>query len=202
MQSMQWPVDVMRAQFRGGRRLLRNGSRRGLVGLTAALLLLDGACYVYQPLATAPNPGEHVSVELTDRGRVAVADRLGQGILRVEGLLVQRNSEQYVISVARVASLDGKTSNWAGERVSVPSAEVANVSGRTYSRSRTWLAVGATTAAVGAFVVTRAILGGGTSDTTGTGGINTGGGNATRIGARIALPLRFLETTFSRSRPQ
>lgn len=191
----------MRARsFRRSATLLRNGGRQGLVGLTAALLVFDSACYVYRPLATAPDPGEHISVELSDRGRVAVADQLGQGILRVEGLLVQKTDEQYVISVARVASIDGTASDWAGERISIPSADVAHVSERTFSRARTWFVVGATTAALGAFAVTRGLLGGGTGDSTGTGRL-PGGGSGARIGTHITLPLHFFEPTFSRSRP-
>lgn len=200
MQSMQWLREVMHTHaFRGSFTLLRNGSRRGLVGMTAALLLLDSACYVYQPLATAPDPGEHISVELTDRGRVAVADQLGQGILRVEGLLVQRTDEQFVISVARVATIDGQTSNWAGERVSIPRAEVAHVAERSFSQSRTWLAVGAATAAVAAFAVSRALVGGGNDSTSTRPGGGTG--TAARIPGLITLPLHFFATTFSRSRP-
>lgn len=125
------------------------------------LSVLLGGCYTYTPLATlTPTEGE-VALTLTDQGRAAAATSLGSGIDRLEGKLIAATDTAYMLAVLRVRDIRGVETQWAGERVTVPRAWVANAYERHISRSRTYLAASAFTAAVAAFIASRALGGGG-----------------------------------------
>jgi hypothetical protein len=144
----------------------RSRRRRSAAFVLAAPLLVNTvACYDYRPLAgVAPQPGQPVSLDVTDQGRVDLAEQLGAGVLRLEGTLQGIERDHYVLGVSRIAFLNGQVANWSGEKVNVPRADVGLVSERQLSKTRTALTVGAVIAAIGAFVLTRSIIGGGSVD--------------------------------------
>ena len=76
-------------------------------------------CYTYVPLDTSAGvqAGEHIAVEITDRGRAELSDRLGSGVVRVEGTLTRTDSVDLVMNVWRVAQIGGPTARWSGESV-------------------------------------------------------------------------------------
>jgi hypothetical protein len=123
-------------------------------------VLLAG-CYTYTPLATLTPADAEVALSLTDRGRVEAATTLGGGIDRVEGKLVATSDTAYELAVLRVRDIRGTETTWAGERATVPRAWVANAYERHISRSRTYIAASAFTAAVAAFIASRTLGGGG-----------------------------------------
>ncbi len=107
-------------------------------------------CYVYVPVdnPAAPPAGKRVAFELTDRGRVALFDRMGGGVLRLEGTVTGDDSDQYVMDVWRVAQLNGETTRWSGERVRINRDFVGGVLERKLSNARTYLLAGGATVAM------------------------------------------------------
>jgi hypothetical protein len=123
-----------------------------------ALLTLQG-CYVYTPLYTsAPPTGESVVLNISDRGRVALAERLGPGVISVKGRVATVAEEQMSINVSAVGYISGENSLWSGESMSLSREYVSNVQVRKLSKSRTWMTVGVTAVAVGTLIATRGLL--------------------------------------------
>lgn len=153
----------------------RDLQRRRFAGVASGCaLLLNIGCYTYHPLnGVAPQPGERVSLQLTDQGRVALGDQLGPGVLVVEGTLQSMENGQYVLGVSRVATISGGTANWGGERIRVPAADVAQSGIRTLSTARSALLAGAVVVGLGVLFLTQGLNTGGvlaTQDTSGLGG--------------------------------
>jgi hypothetical protein len=107
-------------------------------------------CYSYVPLDTSSGiqAGEHVAVEITDRGRAELSDRLGSGVLRLEGTLTGTDSVDLVMDVWRVQQIGGPTAHWSGESVRFRREYAGSVQARTLNRGKTYLVVGATVAGV------------------------------------------------------
>ncbi len=101
-------------------------------------------CYTYTPLDTSVGitPGEHVAVEINDRGRAELSDRIGTGVMRLEGYVTRTDSADMTMNVWRVAQIGGATSRWSGESVRFRREFVAGVHQRSLNRPRTWLVVG------------------------------------------------------------
>lgn len=132
------------------------------------LLVLAGVvpaavgCYTYVPLDTsvaALPVGERLSFTLTDRGRSELARRMGSGVLRIEGTLVQSTDEAYLLRVWKVAQIDGLSSLWSGEEVRLDREYVGGVSSRRLHHGRTWLTAGVAVAAFGYFVESQGLFG-------------------------------------------
>jgi hypothetical protein len=134
---------------RAGRRLL----------LLAALAPL-GACYTYAPVDTAVTPaGEVVAFDISDRGRVALSERFGPGLRRVEGRLARVEGDEMVLNVIRVAHLGGETSQWSGESVRLQREYVGQMSVRRLSKKRTFLAAGIATVSLAVFIASKGLTG-------------------------------------------
>jgi len=145
-----------------GARAVMERRKRALASSVAVLATLESGCYSYRPsFNVAPAAGEHVAFEITDQGRVGLAEQLGPGVTRIEGLVAQKDSTAYVINVSEISTISGGAAHWTGERVNVPQNYVARVEERAFSPSRTFLAVGAAAAAITVFIVTHSLLGGG-----------------------------------------
>lgn len=125
------------------RRAVRARQARAAV---AAALFLPGAtgCYVSRPIWNGePVAGTEISLGLTDRGRVALSDRLGPGALNVSGRLASATDSMYVVDVTRVAYIDaGRVAKWNGEPVNISKDNVSGIAERRLSKSRSWVAAG------------------------------------------------------------
>lgn len=112
-----------------------------VIGVLPAAL----GCYQYAPLDTSAGvqAGERVAVEITDRGRAELSDRLGSGVLRLEGTLTQTDSTDLVMNVWRVAQISGPASRWSGESVRLKREYASSVQTRTLNCGKTYLMVGA-----------------------------------------------------------
>lgn len=112
-------------------------------------------CFSYAPLdtSTGVQAGEHVAVEITDRGRAELSDRLGTGVLRLEGTLTRSDSAELVMNVWRVAQIGGATARWSGESVRFRREYASSVQTRTLNRGKTYVVAGA--AVVGLVMFTR-----------------------------------------------
>ena len=112
-----------------------------VIGVLPAAL----GCYQYAPLdtSTGVRAGEHVAVEITDRGRAELSDRLGSGVVRLEGTLTRSDSADLVMNVWRVGQISGPAARWSGESVSLKREYASRVQTRTLNRGRTFLLAGA-----------------------------------------------------------
>ena len=143
--------------------LFRRPWTRALVGMAlGAVTTVNTACYQYVPVSgPAPEAGNKVEFLVTDEGRVNLRDQFGPGVDRVEGLLLERNGDQYLLSVSRVRSVGGETAHWTGEQVRIPQLAIARVHEQKFSRKKTLMAVGGAALAAVAFIASRSLLGGG-----------------------------------------
>ena len=130
--------------------------RLAVVALFPALAV---GCYTYAPVTAAPQPGAHVALDVNDRGRLGIADSLGPGVTRIEGLLAERTDSAYVIRVAEVSAIRAPRAKWSGETVSLRPEYISGITQRRFSKRRTALLAAGVTAAVVAFIASRDLLG-------------------------------------------
>lgn len=129
-----------------------------VIGVIPAAL----GCYNYVPLdtSTGVQAGEHIAVEITDRGRAELSDRLGSGVIRLEGTLTQADSVDMVMNVWRVASIGGgPTARWSGETVRFKREYASRVQARTLNRGKTYLVAGAAVAGLVVFTKSFGLFG-------------------------------------------
>lgn len=125
-------------------------ARQLCAALTGAFMLpLATGCYTYRhaPDGTLP-VGAHVALGITDRGRVTVGEQVGPGALRILGDLVGKTDSTYTLSVTRIEYLNGRTTKWSGEQVTISRDDVGTAGEQHYSRGRTWLAISGVAAGV------------------------------------------------------
>jgi hypothetical protein len=122
---------------------------------------LVAGCYQYVPVDTAASPpvGKRLALEVTDRGRVGLSERLGAGVLRLEGTVVEGDSAQYVMNVWSVEQLDGTKGTWTGERVRIDRSFVSRTLERQLSHGKTYAASGIALAGLVLFVKSQGLLG-------------------------------------------
>jgi len=124
------------------------------------LVFLTGVasgCYTYTPVQTAAAPGAVLVFPLNDQGRLTLGPSVGPSAQTIEGTLQSRNDSAYVVFVNSVSYFNGGSNKWSGEPLTIGRTLVLDVQERQFSRSRTFLAVGATAGAVLAFVLTRTL---------------------------------------------
>ncbi|MDQ6612665.1 MAG: hypothetical protein M3Y64_09560 [Gemmatimonadota bacterium] len=133
--------------------------------LCIAVCFTVTGCYTLQPVvATGPLIGTEVALDINDVGRLALATPIGPEIAQLEGRLVRRDSNEYVIAVSVVRQLRDVEQKWTGEKVSLKSEYVSAVHQRKFSRGRSAI-IGAAAVAVVGYLVSRAISGAGQPDT-------------------------------------
>jgi hypothetical protein len=103
--------------------------------------LLSTGCYELQPVVVAePASGTRLAFAIHDVGRVALGGSMGPALLKVNGTLVTKQSDDYFVSVSGVDLLQGGFQTWAGETVRINSSYVSAVFERKFSKGRTILA--------------------------------------------------------------
>jgi hypothetical protein len=128
----------------------------------AAGALLWGAlwgCYRYVPVGGDVGVGERVVLDVTDVGRVGLSERLGPGVLAIEGVLREVVDTVYVVSVWALRSVNGERVRWSGEVVRVGRGYVGGMRRREVDRARTWLAAGGVVGGVVLLAATQGLLG-------------------------------------------
>lgn len=124
------------------------------------VLPVSQACYTYVPLeTTSPPVGETVAFQISDRGRVDLAPRFGPGLLRVEGLVTQLDSQDVVMNVFRVSQIGGLNSRWSGESVRLGRGFIGQLQQRKLSRPKTILLAGLVTGVVVGVVASQGLFG-------------------------------------------
>lgn len=112
------------------------------------LLLVVGsaamACYSQQPLrASAPAPATRIVAQVTDTGRVLMANRIGAAALEVEGVVAAADETTWDLNMLQVSYIGGTSVVWNRELVRFPRYTLTEVSEKRLDRTRTWTAAGA-----------------------------------------------------------
>jgi hypothetical protein len=138
-------------------------------------MLLQG-CYETLPLQQGQPPVSKQGVQLTlnDRGRVAVAEKLGTGVSKVEGTITAQDATSYTMAMSHVWQLNGSSTTWNGELVTIPKDASDSYQVRQYNKTRTLALAGAITVAVVVFFVTATLHAGGTGTNDTSPGQNPG----------------------------
>jgi hypothetical protein len=152
---------------------------------TLALSALTMGCYTLQPMVgVTPELGVRVAFNINDAGRVGLGGAMGPEIDQIEGRLMERSPEEYLVAVEGVRLLRGGYQVWKGERVRVSSSFVSTSYVRRFSKTRS--AILGTVIAGGflAFMASRGLIGLGDpsdppTDTSGTDALT-----------RIPIPIR------------
>lgn len=119
--------------------------------------------------------GNTVVVDVTDRGRVALADSLGPGITRLEGRLAGTTDSTLALRVSRVEFIRGTPARWSGETVTVSRDFVAGIAERRVNRGKTALATALVIGGAIAFLLSVSLLGSGSDDVPNRPGPGPGG---------------------------
>jgi hypothetical protein len=107
-----------------------------------ACCLLAG-CYSYRPLpavdAAMPGPGTQVEARLTTAGAADLAQQVGPDVLLIEGQIVSADATGVTLAVNRVETARHIGSDWKGEHVALPRADIASLGERKLSVGATAL---------------------------------------------------------------
>ena len=134
-----------------------------------AALHLCTACYAYTPVQTPPSPGAQIALEVTDAGRVALNEKIGPGVVRLEGTLAGVDGSDLLVDAQSVKQVRGYISDLGGVRVRLAREYVTRMDQRQFSRSKTMIVAGGIVAIVAGFFITKGFGGRGTPPE-GTGG--------------------------------
>jgi len=142
------------------------GLKDRITGLVGIGVLVAG-CYTLKPAAGAvPEVGTKVAFDVNDAGRVALGSSMGQEIAQVEGRLVTKDAEGYLLAVSNIRLLRGGEQVWTGEQVRLRPEYLGNTYERRFSFGRS---VGLGVLGIGgftAFIATRSLLATGNKDDT------------------------------------
>lgn len=130
----------------------------------AGLAVFSVGCYTLQPTGgTLPEPGTVMGFDLTDAGRVVLGGSMGPEIGQIEGRLVNKEADEYVIAVSAIHFLRGGQQVWHGEKVRVKTEYVSSLYERRFSVPRS-VAMGAAGIGAVAIIATRSLGGLGSTD--------------------------------------
>lgn len=128
-----------------------------LSAIAAAFLVIG--CYSLQPIrGPIPEPGAVIGLDINDAGRVVLGGAMGPEISQVEGRLVRRDTDEFLIGVLAVKLLRGGDQVWHGETVHVKREHVTSIYERRFSKSRT-LVAGAVGVGLIAALASKSLLG-------------------------------------------
>lgn len=141
---------------------------RRLSGWVLAGAVAVSGCYTMTPVTgPVPEVGTMVAFAVNDAGRVALGGALGPEVARIEGRLLEKAEDSYLLSVSGLTLLRGGEQVWKGEQVRVRKEYVSSAYERRFSTGRS---IGLGAVVVGgfvAFLATRSLIGAGqTGDTT------------------------------------
>ena len=133
--------------------------------LLGAFGLAVQGCYTLQPVSgVEPQVGTVVAFDVNDAGRTALGGTIGPEIAQVEGRLLEKENGRFLLAVSTVRLLRGGEQVWSGEQVRFQSEYLGPAYERRFSAGRTALLGAAGVGGLGAFFLTRSLLGAGTDD--------------------------------------
>src|SRR5215204_4173949 len=132
---------------------------RRSVAVTVGVLHVCTACFSYAPVQTTPAPGTQVALEVTDQGRVALSEKIGPGVVRLEGTLAGVENDALLVDASAVRQVRGYISDLGGVRVRLPQQYVARMDERQLSRKRTLIVGGVIVGVIAAFFLAKGVNG-------------------------------------------
>ena len=127
-------------------------------------ILLAG-CYALRPVQGAvPTVGTKVAFDVNDAGRVALGGSMGPEISQIEGQLIEKNADSYLVAVSTIRLLRGGEQVWSGEQVRLKPEYLGPAYERRVSTGRS---IGLGVSVVGGFalvIASKSLLGSGTKD--------------------------------------
>lgn len=165
------PASVSRVRLQRGRTVSNRRLTRVVGAVLSTLALLLQGCYETLPLQQGPAPATvTVQLVMNDKGRLAVADKLGGSVDKVEGVVTAQNADSYTISITDVYQLNGNVNKWEHEAVTIAKEGVDGYKIHRFNQARTLVLAAAVTVAVVVFVVTAGIKATGSAASSGPGG--------------------------------
>jgi len=160
--------------------------------------VLSAGCYTLEPAGgVTPEVGTGVAFDINDIGRVALGGSMGPEILQIEGRLLSKDGNDYLVGVTAVHLLKGGTQNWSGESVRIKPDYVSTTYLKRYSAGKSIalgaIGVGAVVALVGA-----SLLGSGAPDQAGS---DTSSGHTRRGPIPRKVPPRIHYSPFPPTTP-
>jgi hypothetical protein len=132
---------------------------KGTTAVAVAVLHVCTACFAYTTVQTPPAPGAQIALEVTDEGRVALNDKIGPGVVRLEGTLAGVEDGELLVDAQAVKQVRGYISDLGGVRVRLPQQYVTRMDERRFSRKKTFLVAGGIVGAVAAFFAAKGFSG-------------------------------------------
>jgi hypothetical protein len=128
-----------------------------VIGSLAAVIPTS-SCYTYGAVREGQlTPGTRAAFALSDRGRASLGEQIGPSVLQVEGTVLQDTGDAYTVRVSSIRSIDGSTSRWGGERITINHGDVASIRRRDFSKGKTAAVIGTVATGVVVFALTRNI---------------------------------------------
>jgi hypothetical protein len=124
---------------------MRLGAQLALLSTMAMSVV---GCYNFVPVATSPLPGHAVRAQVNDEGAGLLTSQLGPGVMELEGLLLNADTQQVSILVQSYVTRRQGTLAASGEAVRLESRHILVLKEKRLERTRSLLlaaALGATT---------------------------------------------------------
>lgn len=119
-----------------------------------AVIVLSG-CYSYSLIASPPQSGTDVEVELTDSGSADLARLVGPNVVSIRGRVTEFGPDTMRLAVESVLKRSGTDDYWSNEPLAIGRASLASIATRKFSAVRTGLL--ALSAIGGAIIVRTAV---------------------------------------------
>src|SRR5260370_33825522 len=104
------------------------------------LVALLAACYTEQPIGMpVPAPDMRIVAQVTDTGRIAMANAIGVGATEVEGIVTGADASSWDLRMLRGSYRGGQAVQWNKEQIRFPRAALTEATGRRFSSKRIWL---------------------------------------------------------------
>ena len=146
--------------------------RRTIACVLSASLMLQLGCYTTIPVTGAATlPAGLVTIQVNERGRLLVGNKLGSLVDKVVGRIVRADSVNIEIAVETAEDVRGSLARWGGEKFTIPREGIGTMSTKKTSRWRTGLLLGGIVVGliVGLLSINGSVFGG-------DGGTQPGGG--------------------------
>ena len=117
--------------------------RRAIASVMAASLMLQQACYNTTPIVgVATLPAGLVTIQVNERGRLLVGNKLGSLVDKVVGRIVRADSLNVEVAVETAQDVRGGLARWGGEKFTIPRDGIDTMNEKKASRWRTGLLLG------------------------------------------------------------
>jgi len=105
--------------------------------------MLQLGCYNATPVVGAATlPAGLVTIQVNERGRLLVGNKLGSLLDKVVGRIVRADSVNIEIAVETAEDVRGSLARWGGEKFTIPREGIATMNQKKVSRWRTGLLLG------------------------------------------------------------